>query len=59
MMCCTPTAIRGIIANDDELEDDEYCEKMVEEYLKRKGHETIPFVQALQEAGLRIEDLQD
>lgn len=49
--------IQGIMA--DEETDDEYCEKMVEEYLKRKDHETIPFDQALQEAGLSIEDLQD
>lgn len=44
---------------DDDIEDDLFCEKIANEYLNSKEHETIPFEQALQEAGLTLDDLQD
>lgn len=44
---------------DDEIEDDLFCEKLADEYLSEKKHETISFEQALQESGLTIDDIQN
>lgn len=47
--------IQGITA--DEETDEQYCEEMAEAYLKEKNHEAIPFEQAIQEAGLSLDDI--
>lgn len=44
---------------DDEIEDDIFCEKMVDKYLEEGDHESISFEQALEEAGLTIDELHD
>lgn len=44
---------------DDEIEDTLFCERMVADYLNSEDHETIPFEQVLEEAGLTIDDLQN
>lgn len=44
---------------DDEIEDNLFCERMVEDYLNNEDHETISFEQVLEEAGLTINDLQN
>lgn len=44
---------------DDEIEDDLFCERMVSDYLNDEEHETISFEQAIKEAGLTIDDLQN
>lgn len=44
---------------DDEIEDELFCENLAEEYLNRSNHETISFEDAIKEAGLSIDDLQD
>lgn len=44
---------------DDDIEDDLFCERMANEYMEGKEHETIPFEQAIQEAGFTLDDLQD
>lgn len=40
---------------DDEIEDDLFCENLAE----NSDHEVIPFEEAIKEAGLTIDDLQD
>lgn len=42
---------------DDDIEDDMFCERLTEQYLKSEDHETIPFEKALEEAGITINDL--
>lgn len=44
---------------DDEIEDDLFCQSLAERYLKDPDHETIPFEEAIKEAGLTIDDLQN
>lgn len=44
---------------DDEIEDDLFCENLAERYLKDPDHEVISFEDAIKEAGLTIDDLQD
>lgn len=43
---------------DNEIEDDMFCERLAEQYLNESEHDTIPFEDALREAGLTINDLQ-
>ena len=43
---------------DDEIEDDLFCENLAERY-NDSDHEVIPFEEAIKEAGLTIDDLQD
>ena len=42
---------------DDEIEDDLFCEKMLNDYLQEDSHEIISFEQALSESGLTLDDL--
>lgn len=44
---------------DDEIEDELFCESLAERYLKDPDHETISFEDAIKEAGLTIDDLQN
>lgn len=44
---------------DDEIEDDIYCRKLYEDYLLDSKHETISFEEAIKEAGLTIDDVQN
>jgi len=43
----------------DEIEDELFCKKLAEKYLNEQEHTTIPFEDAIKEAGLTLEDLQD
>ncbi len=44
---------------DDEIEDDLFCENLAERYINDSDHEVISFEEAIKEAGLTIDDLQD
>lgn len=44
---------------DDEIEDEIFCENLAERYLNDPDHEAIPFEDAIKEAGLTINDLQN
>ena len=44
---------------DDEIEDDLFCENLAERYINDSDHEVIPFEEAIKDAGLTIDDLQD
>ncbi len=44
---------------DDEIEDELFCESLAERYLNDLDHEVIPFEDAIKEAGLTINDLQN
>jgi len=44
---------------DDEIEDDIFCENLAKRYLKERDKELISFEDAIKEAGLTIDDLQD
>ena len=44
---------------DDEIEDDLFCENLAERYLNDPYHEVISFEDAIKEAGLTIDDLQN
>ncbi|GAA0279981.1 hypothetical protein EAI89_08565 [Eubacterium sp. am_0171] len=44
---------------DDDIEDEMFCERLAEQYIKADDHETIPFEDALREAGISIDDLQN
>ena len=44
---------------DDEIEDELFCENLAERYLNDPEHETISFEDAIKEAGLKIDDLQN
>lgn len=42
---------------DDEIKDDLFCENLVERYMQYEDYETVPFEQAIKEAGLTIDEL--
>ncbi|MBE5937718.1 MAG: hypothetical protein E7265_06780 [Lachnospiraceae bacterium] len=44
---------------DDEIEDDIFCENLAKQYLEDTEHDTVSFEEALKEAGLSVDDLQD
>lgn len=44
---------------DDEIEDDLFCESLAERYLNESNHEFVTFENAIKEAGLTIDDLQN
>lgn len=44
---------------DDEIEDDIFCERLAAQYLSESNHDTISFEDALREAGLTVNDLQN
>lgn len=44
---------------DDEIEDELFCEKLAERYLNESDHEFVSFEDAIKEAGLTIDDLQN
>ena len=44
---------------DDEIEDELFCESLAERYLNDSEHEVISFEDAIKEAGLTIDDLQN
>lgn len=44
---------------DDEIEDELFCENLAERYLNDPDHEVIAFEDAIKEAGLTIDDLQN
>ena len=44
---------------DDEIEDEIFCENLAERYLNDSDHELISFEDAIKEAGLTINDLQN
>lgn len=44
---------------DDEIEDELFCENLAERYLNDMDHEMISFEDAIKEAGLTIDDLQN
>lgn len=44
---------------DDEIEDELFCENLAEKYLRDSDHEVISFEDAIKEAGLTMDDLQD
>ena len=44
---------------DDEIEDELFCERIAEQYLNDPNHEYVSFEDAIREAGLTIDDLQD
>lgn len=44
---------------DDEIEDELFCENLAERYLNSPDHEMISFEDAIKEAGLAINDLQN
>lgn len=44
---------------DDEIEDDLFCENLAKRYLNDPDHEVISFEDAIKEAGLTIDELQN
>lgn len=44
---------------DDEIEDELFCESLAERFLNDQEHEFIPFEDAIKEAGLTIDDIQN
>ncbi len=44
---------------DDEIEDELFCENLAERYLNNPEHELISFEDAIKEAGVTIDDLQN
>lgn len=44
---------------DDEIEDELFCENLAERYLNDPDHEVISFEDAIKEAGVTINDLQN
>lgn len=44
---------------DDEIEDELFCENLAERYLNDPDKETISFEDAIKEAGLTFDDLQN
>lgn len=44
---------------DDEIEDELFCENLAEQYLNTQDHEVISFEDAIMEAGLNMNDLQN
>lgn len=44
---------------DDEIEDELFCENLAESYLSESDHEMISFEDAMKEAGLTIDGIQD
>lgn len=44
---------------DDDIEDALFCENLAEKYLNNPEHEMITFEDAIKEAGLTIDDLQN
>ena len=44
---------------DDDIEDEMFCESLAERYLNDSVHETIPFEDAIREAGLTVDELQN
>lgn len=44
---------------DDEIEDELFCENLAEEYLNSPCHEFLSFEDAIKEAGLSMDDIQN
>ncbi len=44
---------------DDEIEDEIFCENLAERYLNNPDRELISFEDAIKEAGLTMDDLQN
>lgn len=44
---------------DDDIEDELFCENLADRYLNDSDHEVISFEDAIKEAGLTINDLQN
>ncbi|MBD5522468.1 MAG: hypothetical protein HDR03_14800 [Lachnospiraceae bacterium] len=44
---------------DDEIEDELFCENLAERYINDPDHEVISFGDAIKEAGVTINDLQN
>lgn len=44
---------------DDEIEDELFCENLAERYLNNPDRELISFEDAIKEAGLTMDDLQN
>ncbi len=44
---------------DDEIEDEIFCENLAERYLNNPDRELISFEDAIEEAGLTMDDLQN
>lgn len=44
---------------DDEIEDELFCESLAERYVNDPDHEVISFEDAIREAGLTIEEIQN
>ena len=44
---------------DDEIEDELFCESLAERYLNNPEHEVISFEDAIMEAGITMDDLQN
>ncbi|MDE5823372.1 MAG: hypothetical protein K2H91_01605 [Lachnospiraceae bacterium] len=44
---------------DDEIEDELFCESLADRYLNNTEYEVISFEDAIKEAGLTMDDLQN